>query len=85
MIRIVVDDPALAKEVANGGDPLKLLCRKECDLFERCMQEQDPTFGPLAQFERMAVQSYLYQKIRGRIGASTSQGQHSEEQQDGKA
>lgn len=84
MMRIVIDDPKVAKEVANGGDPLKDLCRKECDLFEKVMQEQDSTFGPLASFERMALQSYLYQKIRGRIGAADQTSEDAdEERQDG--
>jgi len=70
VIRLLIDDPEVARQVANGGDPLKSLCREEADKFERLMQADDADFGKLTHFERAAVQSYLYQKIRGRLDSA---------------
>jgi hypothetical protein len=67
----------------DNPEELKKLCRKETDAFERLMRQQDSTFGSLAGFERMAIQSYLYQKLRGRLNEENPTDSLSEGRKDG--
>ena len=58
----------VAKEVSKGGEPLRVLCRKEVDLFDAYLKSQGGEWADgLAKFERLAVEGYLYQKIRGHL------------------
>ena len=71
MITLTVDDPEVAASVANGGPQLRDLCQKEVGLFEAYLRDYGKEYaGGLAKFERSAIEGYLYQKIRGRVGAS---------------
>jgi hypothetical protein len=67
MIKVVApdDDPA----VANGGEPLRNLCHQEAANFDRYLREEvgGEYAAGLAKFEWLAIEGYLYQKIRGRL------------------
>jgi len=68
MITLKVDTPEELEVVAKGGEPLIALCRNEVDNFDRHLR----TFGHeyrdgLAKFERLAIEGYLYQKLRGHL------------------
>jgi hypothetical protein len=70
MITLTVDDPEAAAAVANGGQQLRDLCQKEVDLFDAYLRSYGKEYaGGLAKFERSAIEGYLYQKIRGRVGS----------------
>ena len=73
MAKIIVDlsvtEPNEDLEPArNGGQVLRDLCRKEVDSFDEYLKNYggDYTTG-LAHFERMAIEGFLYQKIRGHL------------------
>lgn len=55
--------------VAKGGPPLRDLCRKEVDNFDRYLREEakEEYIGGLSKFEHLAIEGYLYQKLRGRL------------------
>lgn len=59
------EDPA----VANGGQPLRDLCRQEVRNFDRYLREKvgGEYAAGLSRFERLAIEGFLYQKIRGHI------------------
>lgn len=68
MITLKVDDQDVAAAVANGGPQLRDLCRKEVDLFDQYLRSYGQEYaGGLAKFERLAIEGYIYQKIRGRV------------------
>lgn len=63
-VMITVED----QTVANGGEPLKALCREEVEKFHQYLLKFGGEFKDgLAKFERVAIEGYLYQKIRGHI------------------
>lgn len=74
MIKITVD-PSLQDIVAKGGEPLRDLCRKEVDLFDKHLRH----FGSnpnnksgeykegLGKYTRWTLEGYLYQKLRGAL------------------
>ena len=72
MITITVDE-GLRSAVANGGEPLRDLCRKEVDNFDQYLRKfgEDYRDG-LSKFERLAIEGYIYQKLRGRVDNPTS-------------
>lgn len=56
------------------GDPVQLrsLCQKEVQLFEDYVRRSDPQFRDgLARFERLAIEGYLYQKVKGHLDETT--------------
>lgn len=60
--------------LAKGGDPLRALCRKEVESFDRFLQEwgADQLEGAdyaqgLAKWERSVVEGFLYQKLLERF------------------
>jgi hypothetical protein len=72
MITITVDDPEVASAVANGGPQLRDLCQKEVGLFDAYLRSYGREYaGGLSRFERLAIEGYLYQKIRGRVDSVT--------------
>ena len=54
-------------EASKGGKPLRDLCRKEVEIFDSFLRTQEGYRDGLAKFERLAIEGYLYQKIRGRL------------------
>lgn len=72
-LKIVDEDRA--EEAAKGGRPLRDLCREEVDNFDQYLKTCGyPEYAHgLAQWERYAIEGYLYQKIRGRIDALDTQ------------
>ncbi len=69
VLEVVIVDPALRESVADGGQPLIDLCRKEADTFDTYLRGCGiPLYEDgLAKWEREALTGYLYQKIRGRL------------------
>ena len=66
VIDLKVTDPETAKAVAEGGAPLRSLCQKEVSKFEDYLREYGGEYGEgLARFERLAIEGYIYQKVRG--------------------
>lgn len=55
-----------AARQGNAG-PLRLLCQKEVSRFEAQMREHPDYSDGLVRIERLAVEGYLYQKLRGHI------------------
>ena len=64
-----------ASERGNPG-PLRDLCRKEVDRFESVMRQHPDYQDGLVRIERLAVEGYLYQKVRGHIDAETENNNH---------
>lgn len=58
-----------AQEAADGGNsgPLRALCRKEVAAFEQAVRQHPDYSDGLVQIERLVVEGYLYQKLRGHI------------------
>lgn len=69
VFELSITDPKLRESVADGGQPLIDLCRKEADTFDTYLRECGiPLYEDgLARWEREALTGYLYQKIRGRL------------------
>jgi hypothetical protein len=64
------------EEALKGGNLLRYLCQKEVESFDVYLKQfsrehsnigKDYESG-LARFERDAIEGYLYQKLRGRVG-----------------
>ena len=54
--------------LAKGGELLRCLCGKEVDLFDAYLRQYGREYADgLAKFERLAIEGYLYQKVRGHI------------------
>lgn len=74
-MRLVIDLPFseselnVAKEEASKGNaaPLRALCRKELEAFEAVMRKHPDYADGLVKIEKLAVEGYLYQKLRGHI------------------
>lgn len=74
-----------AKEVFKGGKPLRDLCRKEVEIFDAYLRSQGGEWvDGLAKFERLAVEGYLYQKIRGHLNEKDGPGDLPVWREDGK-
>ena len=74
---LVVDESKATEEekaaLRNGKEPLRVLCRKEVDRFDLYLRTNDHQFSEgLAPFERLVLEGYLYQKVRGHLDASQS-------------
>ena len=68
----------------GDGKPLRTLCQIEVALFEQYVRVADPSFADgLVQIEKLAVQGYLYQKMRGHIDATDRNPNVSKERKDG--
>lgn len=68
MITLKVDTAEELEVVAKGGEPLIALCRNEVDNFDRKLRAFGHEFSDgLAKFERLAIEGYLYQKLRGHL------------------
>jgi hypothetical protein len=75
-----------AQREASDGKPssLRALCLREVDRFERYVRQADPSFSDgLVKIERLAIQGYLYQKVRGHIDAADQNPNVSKERKDG--
>ena len=74
MITLTVDDPDVADAVVNGGQQLRDLCHKEVGLFDEYLRRYGKEYaGGLSRFERLAIEGYLYQKIRGRVDSDSKE------------
>jgi len=69
-------DPEEVERLLRGGDPLRVLCRNECDRFDKYLREAvGGTYASgLANWERFAVEGFLYQKLRGHVDAYIEEG-----------
>ncbi len=88
------DELAEATLEAEKGnkEPLRALCRKEVERFEAYLREfgaradnhmdHDWVHG-LARFEKLVVEGYIYQKVRGHIDATTDQNHAGGRREDG--
>jgi hypothetical protein len=74
----------VAKTIFKGGTPLRDLCQKEVDLFEDYLRTQEGYTDGLAKFLRLAIEGYLYQKIRGRLNETESSDELPVWREDGK-
>jgi hypothetical protein len=63
------DELAAAQAEASRGNagPLRDLCRKEVEAFEACIKQHPDYADGLVKIERLAVEGYLYQKVRGHV------------------
>jgi len=63
-----------AQEDAGRGNagPLRALCQKEVEAFESTMRLHPDYADGLVKIERLAVEGYLYQKLRGHIHAKAA-------------
>ncbi len=68
-------DPTAVKELLNGDSKLlRNLCRKEAESFDEYLRQVDPQFKEgLARWELLAVEGYIYQKLKGHIDAQVSE------------
>jgi hypothetical protein len=67
-IAFKIEDEEVAASVAMGGQSLRDLCHKEVDLFDKYLRQFGSQYADgLARFERLAIEGYLYQKIRGHL------------------
>jgi hypothetical protein len=63
-----ITDAELAQKVAGGGEPLRDLCRQEVENFDRHLRQYGSEYRDgLARFERLVLEGYLYQKLRGHL------------------
>lgn len=62
-------DPQEIKELLEGGDALRTLCRNEVDRFDLYLRNKvgGEYKDGIVRFERFAIEGFLYQKIRGHI------------------
>lgn len=68
LIELHIRDIHTAAKVVNGGEALRDLCRKEVEDFDSYLRRFGNEYsGGLSKFEKLAVEGYLYQKIRGRL------------------
>ena len=58
---------AQAEAGRGNAGPLRALCRKEVEAFEATMKKHPDYADGLVKIERLAVEGYLYQKLRGHI------------------
>lgn len=57
----------------NGNSvPLRALCQKEVERFETVLREHPAYRDGLVRIERLAVEGYLYQKLRGHLDEKAS-------------
>lgn len=63
-----------ATDAARGGNsgPLRDLCRKEVERFEAVIRKHPAYKDGLVRIERLAVEGYLYQKLRGHVDEKDS-------------
>lgn len=81
-MNLVIDMPfteseletAKAEAARGNAGPLRALCRKEVDAFETFMRLHPDYSDGLVKIERLAVEGYLYQKMRGHIHAKAAPG-----------
>lgn len=61
------DLTAAIEEVKSSGrsDPLRSLCQKEAEHFERVISQHPDYSDGLVRIERLAVMGYLVQKLLG--------------------
>lgn len=62
-------DFSSAQEAAEKGNPgpLRALCQKEVRAFETAVKQHPDYADGLVKIERLAVEGYLYQKLRKHI------------------
>jgi len=74
-----------ARALAEKGKPeqLRLLCRKEAERFEALMKSHPQYQDGLIKIERLAVEGYLYQKLRGHLDAKEKTSSPYQEGQNG--
>jgi len=60
-------------EAARGNaGPLRALCQKEVEVFESSIRRHPDYADGLVKIERLAVEGYLYQLLRGHIHEKTA-------------
>lgn len=66
------DDFREAVDEAKQGNagPLRDLCQKESERFEAMIRCHDHYKDGLVRIERLVVQGYIYQKLRGHVDAA---------------
>lgn len=85
-VKVVGETPELEKDLCSGGESLRDLCRKEVDSFDRHLRETvgGDYIDGLAKFERLAIEGFLYQKVRGHVPSEEDQEVHADRgRQDG--
>lgn len=64
-----------AVRVAKDPDQLRSLCRDEVNKFDQYLRRYGEEYvDGLSKFERLAIEGYLYQKLRGRVDAQNDPG-----------
>lgn len=64
-----------AVRAVKDPEQLRSLCRDEVDKFDRYLRKYGEEYADgLAKFERLAIEGYLYQKLRGRVDAQNDPG-----------
>lgn len=69
---MTVVDPETSQSVKGGGTPLRELARREAYRFDQYLRScgiAEYRDG-LSSWESLAVEGYIYQKLRGRIDDS---------------
>ena len=77
--------------VSKGGNPLRYLCQKEVECFDqyvRSFARDRPDIGSdyatgIPRFEREAIEGYLYQKLKGRVGEKDHEVSNDSERKNG--
>jgi hypothetical protein len=74
-----------ALESAGKGNaiPLRSLCQKEVALFEAAIRDHPDYRDGLVKIERLAVEGYLYQKLRNHINEKAGNSNILSERQSG--
>jgi hypothetical protein len=67
-------EPALEAAAQGNNGPLRALCQKEVERFDATARRNPDYSDGLVRMERLAVEGYLYQKLRGHIDEEDSQG-----------
>jgi hypothetical protein len=85
-IHMTSTDPDHVSKIAAGGEVLRSLCRQEAEDFDRYLRRVGREYREgLSRFERLAVEGYIYQKLRGHIDAENRVGPVPGGSQNGKA
>lgn len=59
---------AVAAAIRDGGEQLRQIVSAEVDRFDAYLRNFGHEYVEgLARFERLAVEGYIYQKLRGRL------------------
>jgi hypothetical protein len=71
MIKLILEG---VDQASLDPDALRSLCRREADRFDTYLRNYGDEYAEgLADWEKKAVEGYIYQKIRGRIDEQTEE------------